>query len=65
MQRTYLERGQFASKTCIDFVVYRSFKVKGSINWYQDVYGCVLHTLKGFCMAKSAQNLVVNIGLTK
>ena len=40
-------------------------KIKCFIKWYRDVSRCVLRTLKGFCMAKSAQNLDVNIVLSK
>ena len=65
MQRRYLERGRFASKACVDFAIHNSFKVKCSKNRYQDVSSCVLRTLKGFCMAKSAVDLDVNIVLSK
>jgi len=49
----------------VDFAVHYSFKGKCLINWYQAVSGCVLCTLKGFCMAKSAQNLDMNRVLSK
>ena len=49
----------------VDFAVHRSFKGKCLINWYRDVSGCVLHFLKGFCMAKSVQNLDMNRVLSK
>ena len=60
----YLERGQFASKACINFAVYNSFKVKCVKNWYRDVSSCVLCTLKGFFMAKSVVDIDVNIALS-
>ena len=60
-----MERGRFASKACVDFAVHHSFKGKCFINWYWDVSGCMLHTLKGFYMAKSAQNLNMNRVLSK
>jgi len=43
----------------------RFFKAKCAKNWYRDISGFVLHTLKGFCMAKSAKNLGVNIALSE
>ena len=42
----YLERGRFPSKACSDFAVHHSFKGKCLINWYPDISGCVLCTLK-------------------
>jgi len=66
MQRIpYLERGQFASKACVNFGEHNSLKVKCEKNWYWDVSSCVLRTLKGFCMAKSTVDLDVKIVLSK
>ena len=61
----YLERVRFASKACVDFAIHYSFKGKCAKNWYRYVFSCVLRSLKGFCMAKSAVDLDVNIALSK
>ena len=50
----YLERGQFAPKACINFAVLHYFKGKCLINWYREISGCVLRSLKDLCMTKSA-----------
>ena len=41
-----------------------TFKVKCLINWYRLISGCGLRTLKEICMAKSTQDLDVNIDLS-
>ena len=64
MQRTWKEAGWHLKLASI-FALHLSFKVKCSINWYQDVSGCMLSMLKGFCMAKSVQNLDEKIVLSK
>jgi len=58
------ERGGFSSKACVDFAMQHTFKVKCAKNWYREISGCVLWSLKDFCMPKSAQNLYVNIVLS-
>ena len=65
MQRTYFESCQFASKACLDFAMQHFFKAKCLINLYPVVLGCVLRNLKGFFKAKSAQDLDVNIAISK
>ena len=55
----------FSSEACGDFAIHKSFKVKCAKNWRRDVSGCVLSTLKGFCMAKSVQYLDMNRVLSK
>jgi len=45
--------------------VHRFIKAKRAKNWYRDVSGGVLRTLKEFCVAKSAKNLGVNIAISK
>ena len=52
-------------QTCVDFAVQQTFEVKCAKNWYRDVSGRVLRSLKDFCMPKSAQNLDVKIVLSK
>ena len=64
MQRTWKEAGS-TSKACVNFAIHNSFKVKCAKNWYRNISSCVLRTLKGFCMAKSAVDLDVNIVLSK
>jgi len=55
----------FSSEACGDFAIHKSFKVKCAKNLYRDVSSGVLLTLKGFCMAKLAVDLDVNIALSK
>ena len=55
----------FSSEACSDFAIHYSFKVKCAENLYWDVSSGMLLTLKGFCMAKSAVDLDVNIALSK
>ena len=55
----------FSSEACGDFAIHKSFKVKCAKKFYRDVSSGVLLTLKGFCMAKSAVDLYVNIALSK
>ena len=54
----------FASEAGGDFAIHYSFKVKWVKNLYRGVSSAMLLTLKGFCMAKSAVDLDVNIALS-
>ena len=55
----------FSSEACSDFAIHYSFKLKCAKNLYLDVSSGMFLTLKGFCMAKSAVDLDVNIALSK
>jgi len=55
----------FSSEACDNFAIHYSFKVKCAKNLYRDVSSGMLLTLKGFCMAKLAVDLDVNIALSK
>ena len=55
----------FSYEACGNFAIHKSFKVKCAKNLYRDVWSGVLLTLKGFCTAKLAVDLDVNIALSK
>ena len=56
----------FSSEACGDFAIHYSFKVKCAKNLYRGVVSSgMLLNLKGFCRAKSAVDLDVNIDLSK
>ena len=65
MQRTWKE-GSLHLKlaSILPYIILSKENVR-KICRYRDVSSCVLQTLKGFCMAKSAVDLDVNIVLSK